>query len=562
MKNKIAFVTVYFFIGCLYAQKSPTAVSPVIIDTSAAKPNAVAAPQISTTSIAVKSPYEEEDHIENPNIGLGVGVLSFHGDINSKISQSLLSGRTASELTVTQRFSDCFSINFNVLFGKLGANERFAPDNRNANVESEIRAGSVSLVYDFGNYLPPGRNATPFISLGVSGFEFLSKTDLKDKNGNTYYYWSDGTIRNIDQNASNASDAVLLKRDYTYESDVRNTTLKQYGKYSEHSFAIPFGIGFSFRINNFITFRISNTMYYTFTDKIDGIVHNNPNRIVAGFKNDNFMMTSCGISYNFRYKRTAVAPEIEGFKNPYADFNRIDKEDKDKDGVPDLIDSSQGTPEGVVVDTLGRPLDEDKDAIPDYRDKEKASPAGAIVSPKGKVLSDEEIADMYEHYMNTTMKYAGVGGMEAINAIEEDKFFVNVGTYDNNDSTIKLPALVASDSSLIKIKLTESKSIYLIGNYNYLDDAEKRKTQLMSQGIDSAKVMIKQNGAFSFVAPTLIVLPKSETKTEVAPEVTPNPSLQNTVPANTATPVKTIGESFKAFVEKLKHSFKPKQKAE
>jgi hypothetical protein len=42
------------------------------------------------------------------------------------------------------------------------------------------------------------------VSFGIMGFEFLSKTDLKDRNGNTYYYWSDGSIKNMAEGSANA----------------------------------------------------------------------------------------------------------------------------------------------------------------------------------------------------------------------------------------------------------------------------------------------------------------------------------------------------------------------
>lgn len=38
--------------------------------------------------------------------------------------------------------------------------------------------------------------------------EFLSKTDLMDAKGRSYNYWSDGTIRDIAEDAPNAENAV------------------------------------------------------------------------------------------------------------------------------------------------------------------------------------------------------------------------------------------------------------------------------------------------------------------------------------------------------------------
>ncbi len=54
------------------------------------------------------------------------------------------------------------------------------------------------------------------------------------------------------------------------------------------------------------------------------------------------------------------------------------RKDKDKDGVWDKIDMCPETPRGVVVDSVGCPLDEDHDGVPDYLDHCLGTPAAAI----------------------------------------------------------------------------------------------------------------------------------------------------------------------------------------
>ncbi len=53
------------------------------------------------------------------------------------------------------------------------------------------------------------------------------------------------------------------------------------------------------------------------------------------------------------------------------------KQDKDKDGVPDKLDMCEQTPKGVLVDEHGCPLDTDGDDVPDYLDKCENSPVEA-----------------------------------------------------------------------------------------------------------------------------------------------------------------------------------------
>jgi hypothetical protein len=558
---KKVFVYIFFCLlnFNLFAQDSPTViVSPKVSnntpDTSSTSP---VNPQkthfrFGTTS----SYYTNTRELVFPTVGLGIGVLSFYGDVKNNISKSPLNGRIASELDISQRISECFIVQFHTLIGKLGANERFTSDNRNINFQSSIIGGGISLVYDFGNLLPKDRNASPFISLGITSFEFLSKTDLKDKNGNTYYYWSDGTIRNVDQNSPNANTAIILKRDYNYESDMRNTTFNQLGKYPVHTFAIPLGIGFSFRINNFITFRVSSTMYYSFTDNIDGIAQKNYRRIIPAFKYDNFMMSSWGLSYNFGYKHKAVTPAAaEGFKNHNVDFYKINITDLDKDGVPDIKDNCQKTPAKIAVDTAGCPYDDDDDGFPNYKDKEINSPPGSIVTTKGVHLTDSSIFEMYDRYRDTTMKYAVTESMEYIKPVVEDKFLVSIGTYKKSDF-MKLPSQILSDSlPFMEIKITDSTSMYLTDKYNYISEAVDRREQLITNGIsaDSARVMVKQNGAYLYLDPTRI--PKDTSKINKKIKVN---DINNNAPTNDNVPVNPEKEKPKW----MKFLFRSRQKSE
>ena len=101
--------------------------------------------------------------------------------------------------------------------------------------------------------------------------EFLSKTDLYDEDGRAYNYWSDGTIRDIAENAPNAADATLLQRDYTYESDIRELDLDGFGKYTERTWAVPVGFGAKMRLGGGFDLRFGATLHYTFTDLMDGV---------------------------------------------------------------------------------------------------------------------------------------------------------------------------------------------------------------------------------------------------------------------------------------------------
>ena len=63
--------------------------------------------------------------------------------------------------------------------------------------------------------------------------------------------------------------------------------------------------------------------------------------------------------------------------------------DKDGDGVANVFDKHEDTPEGVVVDGAGVPLDIDNDGVFDYDDNELFSTKNADVNANG-VESDKD----------------------------------------------------------------------------------------------------------------------------------------------------------------------------
>ena len=117
--------------------------------------------------------------IFKPKISFGVGMLSFHGDLYASHYQAPWTGRVGYDFNLSQRLSKAFQLNFNILFGKLGANEWVS--GRQQNFESEIRSGGISLMYDFGNFINDKYRLRPWISVGINSLEFLSKTDMRDK---------------------------------------------------------------------------------------------------------------------------------------------------------------------------------------------------------------------------------------------------------------------------------------------------------------------------------------------------------------------------------------------
>lgn len=447
---------------------------------------------------------DSDDFVFRPTIGFGTGLFSYIGHIYANENhhfQNPLVGRIAYEMDVSEALNPYFTLDFYTLFGKLGVNENLPQLGLDRNFESQIRLGGLHIEYNFDNFLPKKRKVSPFIGTGFESFEFLSKTDLYDKNGNQYYYWQDGSIRNMAQNNPNAGNSIIIQRDYTYESDIRTMNVNGYGKYTEQSFAIPISVGAIFHLSDRTFLKIGTTLHYTFTNYIDGVAP-------QGSKlNDMFVMSSFSLHYDLSYlgrRKRNAGDTLDAHHFDDVDFYALDKEDADKDGVPDIKDSCPGTPAGVAVDKHGCPLDSDHDGVPDYLDKEPNTPAGSFVDADGVAISDSTFKKDYLIYMDSTGEFAqvivrnheAIGNFPKESTASNKEYTVELGTYKNGIPTSLMTKLLSISDVKVN-NMPDSTTVYTAGNYSNYLDAERRKKQLTDEdSINNTKIVSIENGIF------------------------------------------------------------------
>ncbi len=432
--------------------------------------------QSNTDSLEVE-PLEQKK-ITPPTLGLGVGLISFYGDLRDYDYGNPFVSNPVYELYLHQPLLEYLNLNLYYMFGKMRVEERRLE--RNLNFESTIRVSGLSLEYNFGNFLNPRRSFSPFITAGVEMLEFNSKTDLISSTGSRYNYWSDGTIRNLPENSPGAEFAVEIQRDYDYETDIREVRFDGRGFYPERSVAIPLGIGGNVKITNQINFRIASTFHLTFTDMIDGVDPKSSEKRVgsdpANSNNDHFLATTISLTYNFR----KIDTEADLYDEPI-DFYAYDPSDYDEDGVIDFMDKCPNTPADVEVDTLGCPIDTDGDGLADFLDKEINS-LGTTVNAEGVYLTDEMIYESYLKYSDTSGEFADVVSTNFTgNSALSSRFRINVGAYrvgdqpENIESLLNLPDL--------KTEVQDSLVVYSVGGSNDLKEVVKRKAELSEQGL-------------------------------------------------------------------------------
>lgn len=311
-----------------------------------------------------------------PSVALGIGILSFNGDVGSGVNLSSFSRiRGGYNLVIEQRIGKYIGVSLNGLYGKLADSDNLK--NSNKNFQTPIMQGDLNLVLHFDNDLIFDRESAfaPYLSAGFGYLMFDPHGDLEDKNGVKYNYWSDGTIRNLSETDTNSANAVLIQRDYKYETKLKDSAVN----YSRSTIAIPLTAGFNLKLNDKIGINLAATYCITMSDYLD-------NYKIG--KNDNYIFAHVAIKYSFGKTGDNSSERYQS-----VDFSSLDKLDTDEDGVNDGDDRCPGTPKGVKVSNHGCPADDDEDGVPDYRDKELKSAKGVLVDENGVTVTDKEIAD-------------------------------------------------------------------------------------------------------------------------------------------------------------------------
>lgn len=309
---------------------------------------------------------------ELPLVSVGYGLTLFSGDVG-KTNQAAGAYRSAFRFGVEYRFNNWVGAEVFANSGKLSMSERSTTLNRN--FESKfLFAGANALLY-FDNDAIMKRNSpfSPYLTAGFGWMNFDPHGDLKDKHGVAYNYWSDGSIHSLAQNDPNANSSSLLQRDYTYETQLKDSLVN----YQRSTFGVPVGIGFRWKFSEHMGANIQANYFITFTDYIDNVKDGG---------NDSYFWMGGSLYYKFG--------KTEKEKNDGADMKSLMKEDNDKDGVADIDDQCEATPAGVKVDRNGCPLDADKDGVADYLDKEANTKKGAKVDENGVTLDEAKIHEL------------------------------------------------------------------------------------------------------------------------------------------------------------------------
>lgn len=161
-----------------------------------------------------------------------------------------------------------------------------------------------------------------------------------------------------------------------------------------NSLVVPIGFGIKFKLSKAIDLGIEDAYHFTFTDLLDGFqyVH------INNKKRDDFYSIT-GVTLTIKLGTRKRDKEHIEWRNPvegiYARLDKLDRrvdmlyKDSDGDGVSDVFDKDNSTPEGVKVYGDGTSMDSDNDGVPDYKDVEPFSDPGAKVDENGKSIDSD-----------------------------------------------------------------------------------------------------------------------------------------------------------------------------
>lgn len=418
-----------------------------------------------------------------PSIGLGLGVFNFYGDVNSLKKRSSLVNQFGYEVHVARKINDFSDVGFSFLTGTMLGNER-SPE-RNLNFRTNINSVSVYATFNLDYWLYFSDVFNPFVTIGFESFEYNNKADLVDANGNPYFYWDDGTIRDIDQSSANANQASLMTRDYVYETDLRSANLDGLGKYPQLAIGLPVGLGFNLNVSDRLAFKYTSVFHYTFTDLIDNVSKAGEGNRKGNSLNDFFTFNSFSIHYDLLNSPPSDNPE--DFEFP--DYFVLDMADTDGDGVVDGIDICPFTPKDIEVDEFGCPLDNDNDGVPNYKDREEGSAEGVFVSAEGVTLTDEDFYNWYLRYIDSAAIPVEVLYKMAGQPRKSVQYRILLGEY-RGSLPEDLAKRFVDEGDVIAALNRRNETAYLTKKYGELKDAERRRDELLAKNMPQATIVV------------------------------------------------------------------------
>jgi hypothetical protein len=216
------------------------------------------------------------------HIGAGGGSMTYYGDLSDKFVNLNLQ-EPAYHAFIERRLRTSVYLRLESINGQLlgsdraqggwlnkglDGNDYFA---RSLNFRTRVHDANLSLVF----YLIPKRERerapflSPYLRLGVGVGYFDVFGDLLSENGDRYFYWTDLSIRDRAEDAPDAAEAIRIRRDKDYETNLRELAIEK--SYNRFKWQIPAAVGFRMRLAEHLSLMLEAQFTYAMTDYLDNV---------------------------------------------------------------------------------------------------------------------------------------------------------------------------------------------------------------------------------------------------------------------------------------------------
>ena len=408
-----------------------------------------------------------------PEIGVNFGFVNLLSDVELNASGPSAFTQFGFQLNITQPIAKFLNVSLNLFTGTVFGEEM--RDFDNLNYRTSLFSQQLCVEYNFYPIFKPNAEGKqlirPYIGFGLGAMFFRSKGDLTSSEGETYNYWSDGTIRSIAENDAYAESSVLLQRDFNYESDLRDANLDGLRKYPQTTFTIPINAGIRFQITKHFGVNAAFTYALNFSEMLDnsGAASALTRKSASG--NDNHIFGSIGINVFLGAKRPTsnrTGEQILASTTPnrWGSNKQVAK-----------VNSESSKPETQVSKSLNTAGSRDETssentsvlANKQSAEKEQSSAANAYSEASTKALSSEnsnEISDeqSVENEQNATANTTAKPSTE-------------VTSTENSNAIATKQSVENGQSSAMSTTSTASTEVTSIADSDVKKNVESTKTK-------------------------------------------------------------------------------------
>lgn len=262
-----------------------------------------------------------------PTIGLNVGFNHMMSDVTLSSAGPTPFKQLGYQLSITQRVAKFLNVSLDLYTGTVYGEKMV--NLTNLNFRTSLFSQRLSFEYNFYPLLKPderGRQLIrPYIGFGVGMVSFRSKGDLKDANGISYQFWSDGTINAEQEGSINPTEATRLERDFVYETDLRDANLDGLRKYPQLAFTMPFNAGIRFQVSKNVGVNAAFSYCMNFSDMLDNVSADGIGNRQGSEGFDNHLFGSVGLSIFLGNVRPTVKPKQVPRESLSNKSNRTDR---------------------------------------------------------------------------------------------------------------------------------------------------------------------------------------------------------------------------------------------